>query len=94
MTLHDNRPLQGEEELQARKIVLDDVQSRVYLHCDGIRSFRDIRQVVEDRLSEDETRFLLDQFVDNGLMFRENDLYLSLAVKCRSAFRQRQTSKN
>jgi len=94
MTLHDNRPLQGDEELQARKIVLDDVQSRIYLHCDGIRSFRDIQQIVEDRLSAEETQSLLDQFVDNGLMFRENDLYLSLAVKCRSAFRQRHTNRS
>jgi hypothetical protein len=89
LTLHDNRPLHGGDELQARKIVLSDVQSEIYLHCDGIRSFRSIQQLVEDRLSEEDTQSLLDQLVEHGLMFRENDLYLSLAVKCRSAFRQR-----
>ena len=94
MTLHDNRPLQDHGELQARKIVLDDLQSQIYLSCDGIRSFRSIQKMVGDRLSEEDTQLLLDQFVENGLMFREDDLYLSLAVKCRSAFRQRQTDRN
>src|SRR5215510_3829898 len=42
LTLHDNRPLQDHGELQARKIVLDDLQSQIYLSCDGIRSFRSI----------------------------------------------------
>ena len=38
MTLHDNRPLNGSSELQGRKIVLDEIQSKIYLFCDGIQS--------------------------------------------------------
>jgi ribosomal peptide maturation radical SAM protein 1 len=92
-TLHDNRPLQDGGELQARKIVLDEIQSRVYLFCDGIQSLRSIQQLLEKSLAPDDTQALLDQFVANGLMFREGDRYLSLASRCRSAFRQRQSKR-
>lgn len=93
MTLHDNRPLNGGSELQGRKIVLDEIQSKIYLFCDGIQSFRSIQQMLENTFTPEDTRSLLDQFVENGLMFREDDLYLSLAVRCRSALRQRQNKK-
>ena len=46
-TLHDNRPLEDGSELQARKIVLNEVQSRIYLFCDGIQGFRSIQQMPE-----------------------------------------------
>ena len=94
MTLHDNRPLDGRVELQGRKIVLDEIQSRIYQFCDGIQSFNSIQEKVQDTFAPEDTRALLDQFVENGLMFREDDLYLSLAARCRSAFRQRQTKRN
>lgn len=90
VTLHDNRPLQSGAEIQGRKIVLDEIQSRIYLFCDGIRSFGSIQQMPENSLAQEETSALLEEFVENGLMFREDDRYLSLAVRCRSAFRQRQ----
>jgi ribosomal peptide maturation radical SAM protein 1 len=93
MTLHDNRPLNGSDELQARKIVLDETQARVYSFCDEIQSFRSIQQMLKEVYAPEETSMLLDQFVENGLMFREDNLYLSLAVRCRSAFRQRQTKR-
>lgn len=88
-TLHDNRPLHDGAELQSRKIVLDDVQSRIYFFCDGIRSLGSIQEIAAPALAPDDTQALLEQFVDNGLMFREGDRYLSLAVRCRSALRQR-----
>ena len=36
-TLLYNRPLDNGSELQARKILPDEVQSRIYLFCDGIQ---------------------------------------------------------
>ena len=93
LTLHDNRPLQSGAEIQGRKIVLDEIQSRIYLFCDGIRSFSSIQQMLENGLAQEETRALLEEFVEHGLMFREDDRYLSLAVRCRSAFRQRQSKR-
>ncbi len=93
MTLHDNRPLQNDgETLQGRKIVLDELQSRIYLFCDRIQPLRAIHKL-QNEYTEEEIKSLLDQFVENGLMFREDDSYLSLAVRCRSAFRQRQTKR-
>lgn len=92
LTLHDNRPLQNGGRLQGRKIVLDEMQSRIYLFCDRIRSFRAVHELQEG-FSQDDIRTLLDEFVQNRLMFREDDCYLSLAVRCRSAFRQRQNKR-
>jgi ribosomal peptide maturation radical SAM protein 1 len=92
--LHDNRPLQEGTGLQGRKIVLDDLQSRIYFFCDGIRPLRSIQELVADVMTPDDTEGLLAQFVDNGLMFREGDRYLSLAVRSRSALRQHQRKRN
>jgi ribosomal peptide maturation radical SAM protein 1 len=92
-TLHDNRPLDDGSELQARKIVLNEVQSRIYLFCDGIQGFGPIQQMLGNDLAPHETQALLNQFVENGLMFQEGDRYLSLAVRSRSAFRQRQSKR-
>jgi len=94
VTLHDNRPLQGGGELQGRKIVLDETQSRIYLFCDSHRSFRAILEMLGNGVTEAETRATLEEFVEYGLMFREEDRYLSLAVQCRSAFRQRQNKRS
>jgi hypothetical protein len=41
-------------------------------------------------MTPEDAEALLAQFVDNGLIFREGDRYLSLAVRSRSALRQRQ----
>jgi ribosomal peptide maturation radical SAM protein 1 len=92
-TLHDNRPLQDGADLQGRKIVLDAVQSEVYLFCDGIRPLASIVQLVGDRLTPEDTAALLAQFVDNGLMFREGDRYLAMAVRGQSALKQRQRKR-
>jgi len=35
----------------------------------------------ENPLPEDKLRIMMDQFVDQGLMFSEDDCYLSLAVR-------------
>jgi ribosomal peptide maturation radical SAM protein 1 len=93
LTLHDNRPILGGAELQGRRIVLDDIHARIYRFCDGVQSFDSIRKFSREGLSEEDLTRLLDQFVEHGLMHQENNQYLSLAVKCRSAFRQRQSER-
>jgi hypothetical protein len=50
--------------------------------------------LVADAMTPDDTEGLLAQFVDNGLMFREGDRYLSLAVRSRSALKQHQRKRN
>lgn len=94
ITLHDNRPLQSGADLQARKIVLDEVQSRIYLFCDENRSLLAIQQMVGNSLPPEETKIMLDEFVEHGLMFREGDRYLSLAVRCHFGLKQGQNKRN
>jgi len=71
--------------LTFRRQNLNEKQARVYLFCDEKRSFKAIHQMLnegsEKPLPEDKLRIMLDQFVEHGFMFAENDSYLSLAVK-------------
>lgn len=85
LTIYDNRPLRPGGTLAARKRNLNDLQSKIYLYCDEIRSFTSIQATLSSihggHVDESKTRTLLDQFVNSGLMFREGDRYLSLAVR-------------
>lgn len=85
LTLYDNRPLVKGAGLRFRRQNLNEKQARVYLFCDEKRSFKAIHQMLsegsENPLPEDKLRIMLDQFVEHGFMFSENDSYLSLAVK-------------
>jgi ribosomal peptide maturation radical SAM protein 1 len=89
LTIHDNRPLALGAELRLRRLNLNEIQSVVYLFCDENRSFNAIQQMLNDRYhgsppTVEQTRIMLDQFVERALMFREGDRYLSLAVRRRS----------
>lgn len=85
LTLYDNRPLVKGAGLRFRRQNLNEKQARVYLFCDEKRSFKAIEQMLnegsENPVPEEKLRIMLDQFVEHGLMFSENDSYLSLAVK-------------
>jgi len=85
LTLYDNRPLEKSAGLRFRRLNLNDKQARVYLFCDEKRSFSAIHQMLnegsENPLPESKLRIMLDQFVERGLMFSEDDCYLSLAVR-------------
>ena len=89
LTIHDNRPLAPGAELRLRRLNLNEIQSAVYLFCDENHSFKAIQQMLNERYpgsspAAEQTRIMLDQFVERGLMFREGDRYLSLAVRKRS----------
>ena len=85
LTLYDNRPLVKGAGLNFRRQNLNEKQSRVYLFCDEKRSFKAIAQMLnegsEKPLPEEKLRIMLEQFVNQGLMFSEDDSYLSLAVR-------------
>lgn len=97
LTLHDNRPLQPGADVKVRILNLNEKQAKVYLFCDEIRSFSAIQQMLNENFenapSEDRTRIMLEQFVDRGLMFREGDRYLSLAVRKPSGRSRRDESE-
>lgn len=95
LILYDNRPLVKGAGLNLRRQNLNEKQARVYLFCDEKRSFKAIAQMLnegsEKPLPEDKLRIMLGQFVDQGLMFSEDDTYLSLAVK-KSSIKVRPTA--
>jgi hypothetical protein len=67
-----------------RRMNLNALQSKIYLFCDENRSFSAIQNMLlsqSSSLTEEQTRKLLEQFVEQGLMYREADRYLSLAVR-------------
>lgn len=85
LTVYDSRPLQPGARIAVRKRNLSEIQSRIYVYCDEIRSFKSIHALLSssagDPVPESRARLLLDQFVASGLIFREGDRYLSLAVR-------------
>lgn len=85
LTLYDNRPLVPGAGLKFRRLNLNEKQARVYLFCDEKRPFSAIQKMMNEDtdhpLPESKLRLMLEQFVSQGLMFSEDDCYLSLAVK-------------
>jgi len=85
LTLFDNRPLNSDAPLKTRRIKLNEMQSMIYAFCDRIQSFPTIHEMMTSKLHNPpgvaETRSMLDHFVQHGLMFREADRYLALAVR-------------
>lgn len=93
LTIFDNRPWRGGGDSVMRRLTLNELQSKVYLFCDENRSFSAIRRMLLESYpsppSEEQIQKLLDQFVSRGLMFREQDRYLSLAVRKKTRSKQR-----
>jgi ribosomal peptide maturation radical SAM protein 1 len=85
LTLFDNRPLQPASEIATRRIRLNEIQSDIYMFCDRIQSSVSIQQMLNDKYktapTAEQTQTILDNFVQHGLMFREGDRYLALAVR-------------
>jgi len=85
LTLFDNRPLQPGSEITTRRIRLNEMQSNIYMFCDHIQSSVSIQQMLNHKYktapSDEQTQTVLDNFVQHGLMFREGDRYLAVAVR-------------
>ena len=86
LILYDNRPLRPGQPVQMRRIVLKDLPARVYSFCDEAHSFAAIAEEVlppalRSQNTEKQLALLLEQFVEHGLMLREGDRFLSLAVR-------------
>lgn len=74
----DSRPNSEESRL-----MLSGVESRLYLFCDAIHSFKSIYKHATDAhpaVTEQEVRAFLNRMVQKRLMLEEDDDYLSLAV--------------
>jgi ribosomal peptide maturation radical SAM protein 1 len=86
LILYDNRPLKPGSPVELRKIVLKDLPARVYLFCDEAHSWNAIAAEVlgagtRSQNAERDLARLLERFVEHGLMLKEGDRYLSLAVR-------------
>lgn len=85
LTIYDNRPGFVEGALQARRLNIEEPAATMYMYCDENRSFQSIREHVKQTLGsvwdEKKLRDLLDQLVEHGLMYREENRYLALAVR-------------
>ncbi|AZR73706.1 hypothetical protein BBF96_10115 [Anoxybacter fermentans] len=64
----------------AKKITLDKNARDIYLYCDSIKSLKNIENHFKD-IDPDEIKDVLNQFVNYKLMYREDNYYLSLALK-------------
>lgn len=88
LTIYDNRCLKGEASVATRRTTLSKLHSEAYLFCREHRSLSAINEMltkeVRPDLTLEECRSKLQQLVDAGLMFREEDHYLALAVNKRS----------
>jgi ribosomal peptide maturation radical SAM protein 1 len=85
LIIYDNRPRMSGAPVACRRLYLSEQISAVYLFCDEHHSFQAISEAMRNRygndLSPEKIQGWLDQLVFHGLMFRENDRYLSLAVR-------------
>jgi ribosomal peptide maturation radical SAM protein 1 len=85
LIIYDNRPRVSGGALTCRRTFLDEQLGALYLFCDAHQAFGGIREMMQNRfgtgVDEDKIRRWLDQLVYQGLMFREHDRYLSLAVR-------------
>jgi ribosomal peptide maturation radical SAM protein 1 len=64
--------------------VLDEREARIYLACDAGATARQVAEVMREAgdadLGEEEIRDFLEELLANRLLYREGDLYLSLAI--------------
>ena len=78
VVIDDHRPGLG-----PRRFELDELEAAIYLACDAGESAAAVRErvaAIDPDLGVDEIREFLDDMVAAGLMYREADRYLSLAL--------------
>ncbi|HEX3685804.1 MAG TPA: RiPP maturation radical SAM C-methyltransferase [Bryobacteraceae bacterium] len=87
VVIFDNRRGTNGIAATGRRVYLDEPLASMYLFCDENRGFQAIRDHVKltlgDSWTDDRLRYLLDQLVTQGFMYREETRYLSLATRKR-----------
>ena len=83
--INDDRPRGVGAKPAQRRITLKGHAAVIYQFCDDIRSLTDICKMVSRAITtdmhKDQIRNVLESFVSEGLMIREGEQYLSLAVR-------------
>jgi ribosomal peptide maturation radical SAM protein 1 len=79
LQIWDLRPI-----AQQLLVTLTEPQRTLYIACDGIRTLNSLQQVVKEQLDRElsplEVEEILQPIVEGGLMLREENSFLSLAV--------------
>ncbi len=78
--LRDNRPFSLEGESSARRTILKGLEKSVYEFCFSNKPFQEIVHHAGAESDPKEVRQILNELVENKLMFAEKDRYLSLAM--------------
>ena len=82
--LYDNRPLEN-ALAPLRRILLKGAQAAIYLFCDDHKSLDSIVSMLKntgyDHASQESVALALSRMVEAGLMYEEENRYLSLAVR-------------
>lgn len=82
--IYDSRPRNKEWLPVRRRLRLDKTMSAIYLFCDEHRSGNAVTEMAAEYLGitdRDRIQNILEHFVTQRLMFREQDRYLSLAIR-------------
>ena len=77
LKIFDNR-----NEQHVQLYILDDLERAVFLSCCDVVSFQELIAKFSD-VPEDSLSHMLHSFVESGIMFKENDFYLSLPLDYR-----------
>jgi ribosomal peptide maturation radical SAM protein 1 len=89
IVIHDNRPRTSGAAPEYRRVCLNQHVSALYLFCDQSRSRQAIVEMMNHHfgsaVSQHSLDLWLDQLVLQNLLYRENDRYLALAVRKRTA---------
>jgi hypothetical protein len=58
---------------------LNEIERDIFLSCRDIISFKNLKEKFS-RISEDDLLIILNEFVENGILFSEDEFYLSLPL--------------
>jgi hypothetical protein len=93
--LLDSRPRVAGGVISLRETVLKGPASSIYLWCDENRSHQSVCEMISREFGSEvpltKIDALLDQMVTQGFMYREQNRYLSLAVRRKPPFLERRS---
>lgn len=84
--IEDNRPIIFDQKsTNDRKLTLDDLSSQIFLFCNEVKSFEEIRRELSqnrglNQIDIEHIKKILNQLVDDRLIYKENEMYLNFAT--------------
>ncbi len=72
--------------------VLNSLEREVFLSCNNVVSYENLQENL--KIADFKLAAILQSFEDSGIVFKENDSYLSLPLRCNSVLKKQLTSKS